>query len=230
MIPDSLKQLPFISDTLNHKIEVTMSGQETFFTLENPLWYIITIIISGVIAVMVSHFQKKRETITEAKKLFLEQRLEAHSKIFKLYSESKVVINLNPNTEDVYHKIFESYNKMNDWYDELLLYSVENQVFLSKNVLKQINVQTNLRKHLEYLYKNKLETDRNLITFASKYYKDLDGLLEDLGNSIAQFFENEINLDYKFGSLEQKELKESQKILYRYSLIKDNFKNTGKII
>jgi hypothetical protein len=207
-----------------------MSGQDQFYTLENPVWYVLTIILSGLIAIIVSNFQKKGESVTEAKRVFLEQRIQAHSKLFIIYSKSKIVINLKHDTNYVYHQIYKSYDTMSNWYDELLIYSAENQAFLSKNVNKQINIQNSLRKHLDYLYKVSIKSDENLIVFATKYYKDLDDILEILGKSIAQFFETELSLNYKFGSLDQKDLEATQKYLYKFSVIKDHFKSPGTIV
>jgi hypothetical protein len=216
-------------DTLFHKVEMVTKDSYNFFSTENPVWYILTLIIGGGIALLFSTRQKRNESITEAKKTMLDKRIEKHSELFKIYSESKIVTNPEKHSDKIYYAIFATYDDMNDYYDKLLTFTSENQVFLSKSVMFQINIQNNLRKHIDDMYKGGNMTDHILKTFAIKYYKDLDNLSEALGKAITDFFEKEISLTYKFQRLTDKELEEAQKTLYSYSVISDHFGKTGEI-
>lgn len=216
-------------DTLYHKVEMLSEGNYNFFTVENPLWYVLTLIIGGSIAFIFSSKQKRSESITEAKRTLLDKRIEKHSELFKIYSESKLVTNPTGHHDKLYFKIFESYVTMSNYYDTLLTFALENQVFLSKSVLFQINIQNNLRMHIDHVYNGDKMTDHVLKTFAIKYYKDLDDLSEPLGKAITDFFEKEISLNYKFSRLTDKELENAQKELYSYSIISNHFGEGGKI-
>ncbi len=218
------------SDTLYHKVETISKGNETFFTTDNPIWYVLTLIITGLIAYIFATKQKKNESVTEAKKVFLEKRIEKHNELFKIYAKSKIVTNPTTTSTSTYHKVFETYRSMNDWYDDLLTFTAENNVYLSKSVLKEVSLQNNLRKHIDYLYNQNSMTDTQLKNFAIKYYKDLASTFDTLGKSIANFYEKEINLTYNFGVLADSDFKQTQKTLYSYSIISDNFGGSGTII
>lgn len=223
LIPQSII---FKSDTLIHKVENVSQGGETFFTTDNPIWYVITLVISGLVTYFITSRQKRNDTITESKKLFLERRIEKHNALYAIVGELRKVTG-DTQQRKSYHLIFKSYDSMTKWYDGLFQFAAENHPFLSSNVLEEIAMQNFLRQLIDNTYQLRSMNDEELQAFAAKYYYDLLSIFNRLREAIALFYEKEISLNYKFTRITNQQHEKIKNDLFKYSIAKDNVQEAG---
>ncbi len=92
-------------------------------------------------------------------------------------------------------------------------------------MILNLNLLNNLRKHLDYLYKNRLLDDENLKLFAVRHHKEFQDIFNESISSISSFFESEINLEYAYSPISDSELTAVKEKLKKYKMISENFKN-----
>ncbi|WP_425422242.1 hypothetical protein [Phaeodactylibacter xiamenensis] len=81
------------SGDIIYKIDMEPKKSNSFFRMDNPVWYLITIIVSGLIGLFYTHLGKRKEAKTDAKKVFLEKRIDAHQELYEIFSKAKIITN-----------------------------------------------------------------------------------------------------------------------------------------
>lgn len=191
-----------------------------FFSMDNPFWYILAILIGSLLTLTITWMTKKSEYKNEAKKVFLERRIERHEELYQIVSEAQI-ISWMPG-DKVYFQIFESPDKMNLWVNKLIYYSNSNSLYFTKdelveliflsNLFKQINVQINAEKY----------TPEQLKMFCHVNYKELQEIFSNTSSVIMNYFENDISLDYKLNKPTDKDYDACFRRINNLKLIKDN--------
>jgi len=206
-------------DTLYHKIElVSTTDGSSFFTLENPLWYLLTLIAGGFITFFFANRQKKKDSITEAKKILLEKKIAVYDELFKQCSIGKTSSSPQTDLDKYYYRIYGTYKTMMEWYDKFLNYSSENNQFLSSDLLKEISLINNLRFRINATYKENNWSDNDLKAFAIKHHDELMTIMSRLSSAISNFYEKEMTLTHKVAHLTDKDYKSIEKRLGSYKL------------
>ena len=133
-----INNLTLQNDTITHKVHLISSPNNNFFKMDNPLWYVLTLIIAGYFTYLLTKKAKKEEIATEAKKLFLDKRINCHNEIYEFFFKGMLTTNISGQSTKVYYIIFNSSTELNDWFDELLNFASKNKLLL-KNFLTGIS-------------------------------------------------------------------------------------------
>lgn len=193
------------------------------FDKDSPIWNILFLVIGALLTYFLSTKQKQKDTIIEAKKAFLEKRIEAHMKLLDIIASARMTTGPSAHVTVNYFIIFKDRDTMNLWFDNVLQFMLQNKPLLSKKVIIQTVALNNGRKIIEFIRtKNKMNTEACLVNFGIKYFKDFQKIFSALEDAIQYFFEKEINLKYSFPVLSETDYNEAENFIKSLHFIKDN--------
>lgn len=201
-------------------INLTIIKNLVFFSMDNPLWYILAIMIGSLLTILVTQITKKSEYKNEAKKIFLERRIERHEELYQILSEAQL-ISWMPG-DKVYYQIFESPEKMNLWFNKMINFANSNSLYFTKNVMLELIFLNNLFKQINVQINTEKYTPEQLKMFCHINYKELQEIFSNTSSVIRNYFENDISLDYKLNELNDKDHNARLNRINNLKLIKDN--------
>lgn len=201
-------------------LQVNDTIESSFFSMDNPFWYLIALVFGSLLTLIISSLTRKKELVNEAKKVFLERRIERNEDLLRIFSEAQMISWLPGDRP--YFQIFESSELMNAWFDKMIRFANSNSLYFTKDILVELAFINNLFKQLNTQIKAENYNPIDLKNFCAKYYIELQEIFSNSSAKMIGFFENDLTLNYKLNQPVEKDYVNTLKRINGLKIIQEN--------